>query len=508
MVAATTALSRRGLLQPGSVPIHFIGTAPPVLQKKWEHRPDEVHRGATRSWLRRGKRGGHRESPRHQTRSAATRLLRALHRTPPAFDINDKMVVDGGVSVTATNQQVVVGAQEVGSYVYDLRDAIQCQLPVTGLTHNFYRYPARFSPAFARAAILAFTQPGDTVFDPFMGGGTSLVEASVLGRKAVGTDINPIATFVTKVKTTPLSEAELTEIGQWGGNLIPALNLHCPTPRADSKAASGYQQNINGRTTWPIRKALDLALKHVGELHTPRQRRFAQCALLRTGQWALDCRTTIPSAEEFRQQFLSYLSGMIDGASRYAQALTQASGQLLPQAVAGPLCLTRSAIGVESDPALVGAFPPKLILTSPPYPGVHVLYHRWQVQGRKETPAPFWIVGCADGNGASHYTFGDRKRPGLTPYYENLSRAYSSLARVADEHTTLVQMVAFSDPSWQLPNYLAVLDGAGFNEIKFWSIANSKDGRVWRSVPHRKWYADRRGRTTSSNEVVLFHRFA
>ena len=41
---------------------------------------------------------------------------------------------------------------------------------VSGLTHNFYRYPARFSPAFAKAVILAFSNHGDTVFDPFMGG--------------------------------------------------------------------------------------------------------------------------------------------------------------------------------------------------------------------------------------------------------------------------------------------------------------------------------------------------
>ena len=33
--------------------------------------------------------------------------------------------------------------------------------PVRGLTHGFYKYPARFSPAFVRAAIETFTKPGD-----------------------------------------------------------------------------------------------------------------------------------------------------------------------------------------------------------------------------------------------------------------------------------------------------------------------------------------------------------
>jgi len=130
------------------------------------------------------------------------------------------------------------------------------------------------------------------------------------------------------------------------------------------------------------------------------------------------------------------------------------------------------------------------------------------VQGRKETPAPFWVVGCPDGNGASYYTFGDRKRPGLTPYYDSLSRAYSSLARIADKRTVLVQMVAFSDPSWQLPNYLGVLNRAGFEEIKFWSTATSDDGRIWRCVPHRKWYALQKESQATAKEVVLFHRLA
>ena len=75
-------------------------------------------------------------------------------------------------------------------------EAVQCTEPVSGYTHNFYRYPARFSPHFARAAIQTFSQPGDVVLDPFMGGATTLVEARTLGRHAVGSDINSLAVFL------------------------------------------------------------------------------------------------------------------------------------------------------------------------------------------------------------------------------------------------------------------------------------------------------------------------
>ena len=389
-----------------------------------------------------------------------------------------------------------------------IAEAAQCSEPVCGLTHAFYRYPARFSPAFARAAILAFSQPGETVLDPFMGGGTTLVEASALGRRGVGTDINPLATFVTTVKTTPLTQGELGEIIGWGEAVIPAVNLHAPSCRATAWAAKGYHRNINDRSTWTIRKILEMVLAHLNELQTQGQRRFARCVLLRTGQWALDCRTAVPRADEFRRQFLYCLRAMIAGAQEYSEAVGYAQGSRPAGHDASPVCLTRSVIGIETDLALKAAFPPALILTSPPYPGVHVLYHRWQVRGRRETPAPFWIVGCADGNGEAYYSFGDRKQQGLEQYYNHLLRAYKSVAQIADARSVLVQLVAFSDPSWQLPKCLSVLNEAGFREVKSSSIANSRDGRVWRSVPHRKWYANQRGTTTGGSEVVLFHRLA
>ena len=82
------------------------------------------------------------------------------------------------------------GSERLNKLVEAASDAT----PVAGLTHNFYCYPARFSPQLARAAIEAFTEPGDLVLDPFVGGGTTLVEAMVLGRHAIGAPL-PIALF-------------------------------------------------------------------------------------------------------------------------------------------------------------------------------------------------------------------------------------------------------------------------------------------------------------------------
>jgi len=74
--------------------------------------------------------------------------------------------------------------------------------PVTGLTHNFYRYPARFSPSFASTAVQLFSKPGDLILDPYMGGGTTIIEAMVAGRRVIGADLNSLAVFVSVVVFT------------------------------------------------------------------------------------------------------------------------------------------------------------------------------------------------------------------------------------------------------------------------------------------------------------------
>jgi hypothetical protein len=385
-------------------------------------------------------------------------------------------------------------------------EAVHSREPVTGFTHSFYRYPARFSPLFARAAIKEFTKPGDLVLDAFMGGGTSIVEARALGRLAIGTDINNLSVFVSGVKTTVFSKTELAQILLWAENLINKLNLRNPPIRAIDWAELGYQRNISGRATWPIRKILELALAHVAELPRKRQQHFARCALLKTAQWALDCRIAIPTASQFRQQFLNYIEEMTKGAWDYTKAVKESDRLYDLSGSRRTLCLHRSAVGIENDKRLKGFSAPTLILTSPPYPGVHVLYHRWQVQGRRETAAPFWIANCMDGNGASFYTFGSREQKDLKGYYEKTFAAFSSLSKIADKTTLLVQLVGFSDLSWQLPKYLSVLEMAGFSEIKYPNFTNSPDGRLWRCIPNRKWYADQRGAIAASKEVVLFHR--
>jgi tRNA G10 N-methylase Trm11 len=52
-------------------------------------------------------------------------------------------------------------------------------------------HPAKMLPAIARHAIAAYSQPGELVLDPMCGIGTTLVEATRLGRDALGVELEP-----------------------------------------------------------------------------------------------------------------------------------------------------------------------------------------------------------------------------------------------------------------------------------------------------------------------------
>ncbi|MGI6438692.1 MAG: TRM11 family SAM-dependent methyltransferase [Sphaerochaetaceae bacterium] len=59
-------------------------------------------------------------------------------------------------------------------------------------THNG-RYRGNWSPYIPRNLLLRYTKEGDVILDQFAGGGTTLVEAKLLNRNAIGYDINPLA---------------------------------------------------------------------------------------------------------------------------------------------------------------------------------------------------------------------------------------------------------------------------------------------------------------------------
>jgi len=68
--------------------------------------------------------------------------------------------------------------------------------------HCFHSYPAMMIPQVAGRILDEFAKKAKLLFDPYCGTGTSLVESNLRGINAIGTDINPLARLIAKVKTT------------------------------------------------------------------------------------------------------------------------------------------------------------------------------------------------------------------------------------------------------------------------------------------------------------------
>lgn len=73
------------------------------------------------------------------------------------------------------------------------------------LTHCYHDYPARMIPQIAGKLLDTFvSKNATTLFDPYCGTGTSLVEGFIRGFNVIGTDLNPLARLIAKTKTLTL----------------------------------------------------------------------------------------------------------------------------------------------------------------------------------------------------------------------------------------------------------------------------------------------------------------
>lgn len=74
------------------------------------------------------------------------------------------------------------------------------------LTHGYHGYPAMMIPQLVQTFIKITKEIQDvkTVYDPFTGSGTTLVEGMVNGIDSFGNDLNPLSRLISKVKTTPI----------------------------------------------------------------------------------------------------------------------------------------------------------------------------------------------------------------------------------------------------------------------------------------------------------------
>jgi hypothetical protein len=75
--------------------------------------------------------------------------------------------------------------------------------------HSMCSYMAMFPPSIPHVFIDWLTAPGDVVYDPFAGRGTTPLEACLMGRTGQGSDANPLAWILTSAKVDPPAPSEI-----------------------------------------------------------------------------------------------------------------------------------------------------------------------------------------------------------------------------------------------------------------------------------------------------------
>ena len=83
------------------------------------------------------------------------------------------------------------------------------QVERTKHVHSLHPYLGKFVPQLVEVFLTRYFSPGSRIYDPFVGSGTTLVEANVFGADAVGCDISAFNCLLSKVKTARYSLGEL-----------------------------------------------------------------------------------------------------------------------------------------------------------------------------------------------------------------------------------------------------------------------------------------------------------
>ena len=146
-----------------------------------------------------------------------------------------------------------------------------------------------------------------------MGGGTTIVEAVAAGRRAAGVDINGLSHFITRTKTTPLSERDAAELVDWGNFIEPGVPATSPKTHT-------WRDERTRNLPEEVKSFFDAALCSITLLRFPRQQRFARCVLLRAGQWALDSRKRLPTIDELWGKVVQEIQKMLSGLREFEQA--------------------------------------------------------------------------------------------------------------------------------------------------------------------------------------------
>lgn len=235
--------------------------------------------------------------------------------------------------------------------------------------HSLHPYLGKYVPQLVETFLTRYFSPGDAILDPFVGSGTTLVEANVFGASSVGCDISAFNCLLSRVKTTQYSL----------GSLEMSLRVALETARRNGPAAidaasdwleAWYSPRALGELL-AYREAitdLDDAARDVAQVILSRSARSAR----RTTHFDLDF-PRVPTTEPYHCYKHKRMCRPVDEAGKFLTRYTQDTirrlrGYSAVQTSAPVDVRHEDSRFVKLDAPVTG------VITSPPYPGL-IDYH-------------------------------------------------------------------------------------------------------------------------------------
>jgi len=159
--------------------------------------------------------------------------------------------------------------------------------------YNMGFQPARFIYKLPKWVIKKYAKNNDVILDPFVGSGTTLIEAMKLRRNAIGMDYNPLSFLISKVKTTYFTTRVFLESFNFLEDRLRKTNYYNLRPiykainfwfsEESQKALSNVKANIKSITNESVKDFFWLTFSQVvrkasrcgdGQLLTARRKNF------------------------------------------------------------------------------------------------------------------------------------------------------------------------------------------------------------------------------------------
>ena len=318
------------------------------------------------------------------------------------------------------------------------------------VSHGLHPYPAMMIPQIAHRLTDIYGSKGGLLFDPYCGSGTALLEGMLAGMAAIGTDLNPLARLIARVKTRPVSIAALDR----------AIVRFRGTGGAFPDAPVPPVPNIDYWFSAPVQRDLAAIRQHIDGIHNAAVAdafRAAFSLTVRKVSWARNSEFKlhrIPACQIAKHN--PDTRGLMGEALNKVRQSLQALGHAVGANYALPAVHDFNTVsGVPS--LILAAGSVNLVVTSPPYGDSRTTV----AYGQFSRLSSQWL-GYADANRVDNILMGGGRVDTAKKFgFDKLDRVIAAIADI-DERRACEVAAFFADYRASIGHVAASMQKGGY----------------------------------------------